>query len=77
MKSKEFKNVYLLRDAFSSDPECYKQLVFNPRLHLIEKSAYDKAIQALKTLQVAVNDKVPDPGATAFIERTLKDLGEL
>lgn len=28
-------------------------------------------VEALETLKVAVNDKVNDPGATAFIERAL------
>jgi hypothetical protein len=34
----------------------------------------NKAIEALRTLKVAVNDKVNDPGATAFIARTLAEI---
>lgn len=37
---REFKAVHMLRDAHSSDPQCFTQYTFNPRLHLIEHSAY-------------------------------------
>lgn len=35
------------------------------------KARNAELVQALKILKVAVNDKVKDPGATSFIERTL------
>lgn len=54
---REFKAVHMLRDAHSSDPQCFTQYTFNPRLHLIEHSAYltekeakERAMALLKEL---------------------------
>lgn len=38
---------------------------------------FNKAIEALDTLKIAVNDKVEDKGATAYIERKLNEIREL
>jgi len=46
-KPREFKAVSMLRNAKDSSDENYSQETFNPRLHLIEKSAADKLAEAL------------------------------
>lgn len=38
------------------------------------ESALECAREGLNTLRVAVNDKQPDPGAVAFVDRTLQKI---
>ena len=40
------------------------------------KKALKIAVEAIGTLSVAVNDKVDDPGATAFCNRTLSQIAK-
>jgi len=48
MKAREFKNVSELREAKDSSNENYVQHNFNPRLDLIEYSAYEALEEKLK-----------------------------
>jgi hypothetical protein len=72
----DWSNAYL---AFNK-PSGVNQRDGFTTIHVIEYSAFEKLRakceryrEALETLKVAVNDKVNDPGATAFIERVLKE----
>ena len=55
---------YQLKEA-----KAVSQIRFNKILMLEEKLAI--AVEALETLEVAVNDKINDPGATNFIRKAL------
>ena len=54
----------------------FKELAIEEDRKMEIERNYKKLITALKILKVAVNDKQPDPGATAFIEKVLKEVGE-
>lgn len=73
------------RDAALAEAERFKakhaeikeELFLSWKLRTEELETIVKLTEALETLRVAVNDKVKDPGATAFCERILNANAEV
>lgn len=68
-------------DEYKSHLEAYSmKRDFRSQIHLIEKSAYDKAVEVLKQTHVEMDNFFVSPTAVRLIanmEKVLKELGEL